>query len=190
VKNIWIIISLVAIIGALAGLAFFTHLERPQQSQPAAQSAGQADSEAMMEQITQQIASLKLKVEENPQDLDALIALGNMYFDANMPSEAVEYYERALKVSPDNSNVWTDLGTMYRQIGKYDKAVESYDRAVEVDPRNKNAWFNLGIVYRFDRNEPKQALRAWKKFLELVSPDDPHYQSLQQELERLEQEIR
>jgi cytochrome c-type biogenesis protein CcmH/NrfG len=189
-KNLWIVIIIVVIIGALAGLAFFTHLEKPQQAQQTQAGDQGMDPDAMMAQVTQQVEALKQKIEQNPKDVEAYVALGNLYFDANMPPQAVEYYTKAAELDPHNSNVWTDLGTMHRHNGELDKAIECYEKATKADPKNKNAWFNMGIVYKFDKNQPKQALFAWKKFLELVSPDDPHYESLKKEVADLEAQVK
>lgn len=180
-----------AVIAVLAGLAFFTHLEKPKGAQdqaPIGSQANPADSAASMEQITQQIAFLKERLQRNPKDLQVIIDLGNLYYDASMPAQAIEYYNKALVIEPNNADVWTDLGNMHRDLQELDKAIECYQKAVEADPKNKKAWFNLGIVYRFEKNDPKKAVAAWKKFLALVSPDEPHYQSLKQEVDRLEAE--
>lgn len=185
-KNSVIITIIVVVIAGLAGLAFFTHLEKPETGTMPQQPALGPDSQAMMEQVNQEIAALKKKVEQNPKDREALIALGNMYYDANMPAGAIEYYSKALEIGPDDANVRTDLGTMYRHNGDLGKAIECYQKATQKDPKNKNAWFNLGIVYKFDKNEPHQAAQAWRKFLELVGPEDPHYQGLKEELSRME----
>lgn len=189
-KNLWIVIVIVVIIAALAGLAFFTHLEKPEQARQSQGDSQSMDPDVMMAQVTQQVEALKQKIEKNPKDVEAHIALGNLYFDANMPPQAVEYYTKALELDPNNSNVWTDLGTMHRHNGDLNKAIECYQKATKVDPRNKNAWFNMGIVYKFDKNQPKEALAAWKKFLKLVSPDDPHYESLKKEVADLEAQIK
>ncbi len=189
-KSLWVIAAVVVIIAGLAGVAFFTHLEKPQQSQASPPTEEQADPQAMMAQVSQQVEALKQKIEKNPKDVQAYIDLGNMYFDANMPPQAIEHYTKALELEPDNSNVWTDLGTMHRHNGDLDKAIECYQKAAKIDPKNKNAWFNLGIVYKFDKNQPKEALSAWKKFLENVSPDDPHYKKKKKEVSNLEAQIK
>jgi len=189
-KNLWIVALIVVLIAALAGLAFFTHLERPQQAQQQPGGSGEQDPDAMMAQVTQQIEALKQKIEENPKDVEALVALGNMYFDANMPPGAIEYYSKALELKPEDANVWTDLGTMYRQDNQLEKSIECYEKAVKLDPQNKNAWFNIGIVYKFDKMDDQKALQAWKKFLTLVPTDDPHYQSLKEEVSKMEASVK
>jgi len=189
-KNVWVIVVIVVIIAGLAGLAFFTHLEKPQPAQTQSQEQAGAEPDSMMAQVSQQIEALKKKIEQNPKDVQAYIDLGNMYFDANMPPQAIQYYTKAVELDPKNSNVWTDLGTMHRHNGDLDKAIECYQTAAKIDPQNKNAWFNLGIVYKFDKNQPREALKAWKKFMELVPPDDPHYESLKKEVASLEAQVK
>ena len=48
-------------------------------------------------------------LERQPENLDALRALGNIAFDRNDPTRAMEYYRRYLKIKPDDLGVQTDL---------------------------------------------------------------------------------
>src|SRR5574341_149293 len=107
----------------------------------------------MMQQIFSTIEELKKTVEKDPENLQALITLGNLYYDASKFEEAVVYYQRALKLDPKNPDVWTDMGTMYRQLGNIDSSLICYQKAVQFNPQHKSGWFNLGIVYLFDKKE-------------------------------------
>ncbi len=131
-------------------------------------------SDALRVSIRQWEASLAL----DPQNLDLLVKLGNAYFDTNEPRRSIEYYERALEIKPDMPYVQADCGAMYRQIGQPDKAIELFRKAIELDPDLAQAYFNLGAVLRTEKNDPKGAAEAWRKYLELTPNPDPQIREL------------
>lgn len=190
-KPSWTIILVVIVILTLSALAFFTYLEKPpsQSQTPEGSSPETQDAEALMQQVFETITELKTIIEKDPKNLQALIALGNIYYDGQKFEEAIVYYKKALEIDPKISAVWTDMGTMYHQLGKVDSSIICYQKAIDFDSKNKSAWFNLGLVYAFDKKEEKKALWAWKRFLEL-SPDDPHVQMIKDEIEKLEKKLR
>ena len=79
----------------------------------------------MMTRVREQLDSLKKAIEKDPNNFDALAQLGGMYMDAAKYPQAIEYYERALKVRPDDG-VRFDLIVCYRQSGQMDRARAEY----------------------------------------------------------------
>jgi tetratricopeptide (TPR) repeat protein len=53
----------------------------------------------------------------DPNNLTAITALGNAYFENGQWKETITMYERALIVDPRNVDVRTDPGNAYRNIG-------------------------------------------------------------------------
>ena len=190
-KPNWTIIIVVLIILILGGLAFFTYLEKaPTEAQaPGENSGGSQKPDSLMQQVFQTIQELKTILEKDPQNLQALITLGNIYYDGQKFEQAIQYYRKALEIDSKNSAIWTDLGTMYFQLGEVDTSLACYQKAVEFDAKNKSAWFNLGLVYLQVKKDEKNALGAWKKFIEL-SPDDLQVQAIRQEIEKLEKKLK
>lgn len=122
--------------------------------------------------IKAEITKMESRIRSNPDDYEALVSLGNDYYDIDNPPKAIEYYERALMIKPDNAPVLVDLGAMYRKSGNPDKAVELFTRAIEIDPRLPQAYFNLGMIYHTEKNDPASAAKAWRKYLEYeTSPE-------------------
>lgn len=110
---------------------------------------------------------------KTPDNIDALVQLGNDYYDSGNYRKAVEAYEKAVQIKPDNSDVLTDLGVSYRRLGQPDKAISKFQQAIKIDPSHAIALFNLGIVYRDDLKDLPAALKAWETFLEKAG-DSPH----------------
>lgn len=137
----------------------------PQAAAPA--NAAQANT---MENVRQQIATLKQAIEQNPKDPEPLIRLGNMYMDVAKYPQAVEYYERSLTLREDG-NVRTDLGICYKQAGDLPKALASFQKAAEDAPDQWQALFNEAIVLReMNRNDEARTIVAR---VEQIHPNDP-----------------
>jgi cytochrome c-type biogenesis protein CcmH/NrfG len=111
--------------------------------------------------------ALEAEVINNPQNTQAWIQLGHVYFDTEKFDKAINAYEKALKLNPSNADVLTDLGIMYRRIGQFRKAIEKFDKAVAVDPNHQNARLNKGIVLMHDLSDSDGAIRAWEDLLEI-----------------------
>jgi tetratricopeptide (TPR) repeat protein len=105
--------------------------------------------------------------EADPASLEAWLELGNTYFDADMPDKSIAAYNRALSISPDNSDVLNDQGAMYRQVGNFTRALANFEKARLVDPNNLESIYNSGYVLAFDLNQIDKALIVWKTYLKL-----------------------
>ena len=119
------------------------------------------------------IDDLKKRLAVKPNDVGALVQLGNNYFDAGDHAKAVEAYEKVLQIDPRNADVMTDMGISYRKLGKPEESVRAFRRALDVDPEHSMALFNLGIVPRDDLKDNVEALKTWEIFLKKAG-DSPH----------------
>lgn len=150
-----------------------------------------------------EVAALLARLEQDPNDLEALISLGNHYFeegvywwgqeDSRSALSAFEsadaYYESALRLAPDLTNVRTDLGTMYYYQGQLrdepalvERAIQEWQVALSYEPDKPETLFNLGIGYlALDQRE--QALAVWQRVIE-VAPDSSSAQDARQMIEQ------
>ena len=61
-------------------------------------------------------------------------------------AEAIDAYDRALCIDPQNLDALLNCGTLCYEEGNLKKASEYFRRALQVDPENALAHFNLGSV--------------------------------------------
>lgn len=54
--------------------------------------------------------------------------------------EALDKFEKAIKLNPGNNVVWHRKGIELNALGKYNEAIESFERAIGINPRDKFAW--------------------------------------------------
>jgi len=133
----------------------------------------EAREEDRASELRNRIAAVEQMLQANPDNLPALIQLGNDYFDAGDFQKAVEAYSKALRIDPGNADVMTDMAIGHRRLGNPQEAVKWFRKAVETQPDHAIALFNLGIVLRDDLKDNAGALKAWEGFLEKAG-DSPH----------------
>lgn len=116
-------------------------------------------------ELMAQAKALEAKVAANPNDIESLVSLANLYFDQDLHDKAIATYERALKLKNDMPDVWTDLGVMYRADKRFQDALAAFRKAIALDPRHEIARINTGIVLMIDMNDKAGALKAWNDLL-------------------------
>ncbi len=88
-----------------------------------------------------------------PADPAPRVELGNLYFDAERYTDAVEWYEQALRLKPADANVSTDLGVAYYYTDQPDKAIQQFEHSLEIDPKHTKTMLNMGIVKAFGKQD-------------------------------------
>ncbi len=63
-----------------------------------------------------------------------IILKGLALYNLRKYNEAMESYDRAIKIDPNNAYAWYNKGNALYALGKYNEAMESYDRAIKIDP--------------------------------------------------------
>lgn len=153
----------------------------PSQTSPASQGQPPMQNPAV---AAQNEASLRALLMTNPKNLDALIQLGNLYYDQGQHQQAVEWYGKALEIDPRNPNVRTDRGTSYWNLNRPDEAIAEFQKSLQVDPGHEQTLYNLGVVYLQGKNNIAEAKKSWQKLLEL-HPNYPNRADLERKLASL-----
>ena len=79
--------------------------------------------------------------------------------------EAVEYYQRALRVQPKGVDPHLDLGIAFQEMGLRDQAEKEFLTVVNLSPLNYHARNRLGRIY-LDADRVKQAEEQFRLSLE------------------------
>jgi tetratricopeptide (TPR) repeat protein len=138
----------------------------PAPAENGANPASQAPSPARLKEMADvQAAPLLAKLSADPNNLDLLTSLGNLYYDAQQYSIAIDYYERVLKAKPSEAAVRTDIATAYWYMGNADTAIAEFNQALTYAPNNPNTLFNLGLVKWKGKMDSTGAIADWEKLL-------------------------
>jgi len=165
-ETMYIGIGVALVVGVLIGIVFSSSRSGDMQGLAPGQAGPQAQMQSgLTPEQASNIMALEQAVAGNPQDVDAWVQLGHLYFDANRPEKAIRSYEKSLALRPNDANVLTDLGVMYRRVGRNQEAIASFDKAIAVDPQHQQSRFNKGIVLMNDLADLPGAIATWEELL-------------------------
>jgi len=185
-KNKVILIAFVCLlVGFILGAT--VAILKPGRDSKVVASAGNPQGESSVNH-EEDIRLAKSILVKDPGNLEALITLGNAYFDTDRYQEAIGEYSKALAIDPKNPDVRTDMGIMYRKLKQFDKAIEAFRQAARDQPLHVNSRFNLGVALKYDKNDLPGAIQAWEEFLKfegLLDPDDDRPIMVKQEIESM-----
>ncbi len=92
-----------------------------------------------------------IQVNETPLDTRTLLFTGNLFNQIGESGNAIEYFERALKTSPQKQTIYFGLGAAYLAMGnkEYPKALEMFKKAYELEPNYSEARliYGIGAIY-------------------------------------------
>lgn len=71
-----------------------------------------------------------------------------MAHDGDLPT-AARYYERALSLSPRDTDIIADAATLFQSLGRLDEAIRLEEFSVSRDPVNPRGHHNLGNAHRW-----------------------------------------
>ncbi|HEX7401773.1 MAG TPA: tetratricopeptide repeat protein [candidate division Zixibacteria bacterium] len=80
---------------------------------------------------------------------------------------ALEYYQKALDLKPDDPQVMNNYALTLLAANRFDQALEIYQKILQTDSTNVNALSNLAMIY--DRGGNKQ--KALSAYSEIISVD-------------------
>ncbi len=138
------------------------------------------------EMLNQSVAPLLESLKTNPDDVDTIVKVGNLYYDGRQYPEAIKYYQLAAKIQPKNADLLTDLGTSLWYTGDADGAIAEFQKALKYQPDHPGTLFNLGIVRWQGKGDPRGAIEAWEELLQ-KNPNYPQKQQLQEYIEKAKQ---
>ncbi len=96
--------------------------------------------------------------------------IGDIYAGLGLYEDAIQEYQKALKLQPGYADIRNKLGIAYKEVGRFDEAISELQKAIEINPRYVQAYINLGLVY-YTQGEKEKARQLWKEIL-MEFPDN------------------
>jgi tetratricopeptide (TPR) repeat protein len=104
------------------------------------------------------------------QSFEVLYDLAERFAARHQFAEAQIYYERALKIRPNDLRALNNLGFAYQAQAKYPQAAACFEKALAQSPNNAIAYNNLaGTLYQMGMADSAKIL--WEKALK-IDPDN------------------
>lgn len=84
----------------------------------------------------------------DPENVDAMNALGALYAERGELERAAEIYKRVVELSPKRAYLYNNIGYALHLQGRHVEAIEALQQAVTIDPGYERAWVNLQNIAR------------------------------------------
>jgi len=91
---------------------------------------------------------------------------GAVLLKMKRPSEAIKYFQKAIKLSPGVSDYHNGGGYCLSFLNRFNEAIDEFNKAVALDPANIDAFTGLGIAY-VKTGKKNKAMDIYNKLKEL-----------------------
>ncbi len=117
------------------------------------------------------------KARKEPSNLEAQMKAADLFKQIGRDEGALEFYERALKVKPNDFNLLTALGNINFDLKRYTESEKWYRSALKVNSKDATVWMDLGSSYYL--REPRDLDNAISAYRSALKADPRHEKSLQ-----------
>lgn len=105
-------------------------------------------------------------VTAHPGEYQSLAFAGDLFIQLDDRKKALQYYRKAVNLSPASFNVWQNIVSIESELAEYDSLVEHSEKALEYFPNQAIFYFYGGIGYYFKKEYQRAArlLEQGKKY--------------------------
>jgi cytochrome c-type biogenesis protein CcmH len=140
-----------------------------------AEGGAAAPHELGQEQISTMIERLAERLKSRPDDAEGWSILGRSYMALGRHAEALDAYQRVIKLLPDNAAVLADYADALAV--KNGRSLEGeplkiIERALKIDPDELKSLLLAGTA-AFNRSDYAKAVQYWDRAAKVGPPDNP-----------------
>jgi tetratricopeptide (TPR) repeat protein len=111
------------------------------------------------------------------QDVQSYIDQGIQHSQAGRYDQALQAFDQAMKLKPNDPALITFKGIVYYAKGQNDKALKEFETAIKLNPNFGRAYYQRGMIYE-KQEKYDQALADLKKAKSLGYGIDPDFIAL------------
>lgn len=115
-------------------------------------------------------ADLKSRLDANPGDVDLVMRLADVYFEAKQFQEAAEFYKRALGLRPDDAEIYNNLGLSVHYLGNSAEGLRYVNEGINKNPYHQRILLTKGFILAYGLGDMGAAKEAWEK-ARVINPD-------------------
>ena len=124
--------------------AFLPAVSCKQEEHPAGKTSVQAVNPYSNVSVFDEV---KKELEKNPENVDALYHLADLYDRDSQYAEAIDAYKKVIKLKPDMGYAYFKMGTAYDRINQPAEAVNAFQKATRYMPNHPVLYNNMGVAY-------------------------------------------
>jgi len=118
------------------------------------------------------IKMTQAQIDKAPKSGGLQIVLANLYLSANQPDKALEIYNKAQELDPENPQPYAMSAMILTKQGKTDQAITEYKDLLAKQPKALGAYMGLGSIYE-QTGKPDLAKEAYEKALAIKADFAP-----------------
>src|SRR5665213_1582267 len=104
-----------------------------------------------------------------------LVSLGTTLQRQGRRDEALQVFDKAVQLKPDDAELWRNLGNVLMDLDRSDEAILTFKHVLKLDPRHADAAYRIGFLLH-QLGRPEEAL-CYLDLSEQLQPD--HVPTLQ-----------
>jgi len=101
---------------------------------------------------------------------EAMDNLADAYDASKNPSQAQEYYQKAVSIDPRSIRAYEGLARLAQKENHWEQVIESFKKIMGLNPQLPQAYLGLGEAYRIS-GDKAQAVETYSRLLDIF-PDD------------------
>jgi len=116
------------------------------------------------------VLSIDAQNDIDSMSVNELLKQGQELLDQGNHEESMLYFEKAMKIDPNERSIFNNIGVSLQSYGRYEEALLWLDKALEINPNDSSAWSNkANTLFQLERYE--EAIVFFDKTFE-ARPDD------------------
>jgi len=119
----------------------------------------------------EEIASL------SPTELETYLGMGWSNCKLGKLQEAIDIFEKAMKIDPNHVKVHFYLGHSYLRLSKFSEAIKHFEKVTALNPKYIDAYYALGGIYFKLGNFP-EVIKNFEELIKLKPTHDEAHQVL------------
>ncbi|XP_069483464.1 small glutamine-rich tetratricopeptide repeat-containing protein beta [Ambystoma mexicanum] len=130
---------------------------------------------------------LPLSLSSLPDNAEKAIQLkdeGNNHMKEENYSAAVDCYNQAVQLDPNNAVYYCNRAAAYSKLGKYIEAIRDCETAISIEPSYSKAYGRMGLALTA-MNKYEQAITSYQKALDLEPENDSYKSNLKMAQQKL-----
>lgn len=93
---------------------------------------------------------------------------GITFQNKNRMEEALDAYNHAIEIEPNNEYSWYNKGEVLENLMEYDDAIEAYTKVTDINPNNADAWFSQGFLDCCEYKVYSSAINTFNQALKIL----------------------
>lgn len=130
------------------------------------------------------ISALMKTLQEHPEDLDAMRALGMAFMDMQAWEKSLSFWDMILNKAAQDVMALNQKGICLFELKRYAEAAEQFEAMLAVETHNHHAHYNLGILYKHYLEQSDKATGHFQAVVDAQVEDAELLESAKRELGR------